>query len=271
VLEHHVTVQRARLDFADVSTVGMDETSAAKGQDYVTVFMDLVARFVLFATEGRDAATVEAFAEDLVAHGGDPANITNTSSDMSPAFICGIGEHLPNAEMTFDRYHVIAKLNEAIDEVRRAEQKHNPGAEEDPLRVAEEPPEPDRQATRDPGLAHPSVAAPRDRAGPPLARGLSGVLRPGRRRRRGLPAQLALRREAISPATGQGLRQPRRAPLGRDHLLAPKPHQQRPAGGNQLPHPGGKGAGTRLPEQITIIYLIAGKLPLPSPHVTHSI
>jgi len=126
VLEHHVQVQRARLDFADVSRVGMDETSAARGQDYVTVFMDLVNRFVLFATEGRDAATVEAFAEDLVAHGGDPATITNTSSDMSPAFISGIGEHLPNAEMTFDRYHVIAKLNEAIDQVRRAELKDNP-------------------------------------------------------------------------------------------------------------------------------------------------
>jgi transposase len=126
VLEHHVEAQRARLNFADVAKVGMDETSAAKGQDYVTVFMDLVARFVLFATEGRDAATVKAFAEDLAAHGGDPARITNTSSDMSPAFISGIGEHLPNAEMTFDRYHVIAKLNEAIDEVRRAEQKDNP-------------------------------------------------------------------------------------------------------------------------------------------------
>jgi transposase len=126
VLEHHVQAQRARLDFAEVAKVGMDETSAARGQDYVTVFMDLVARFVLFATEGRDAATVKAFAEDLLAHGGDPAAITNTSSDMSPAFISGIGEHLPNAEMTFDRYHVIAKLNEAVDEVRRAEQKDNP-------------------------------------------------------------------------------------------------------------------------------------------------
>ena len=88
--------------------------------------MDLDARRVLFATEGRDSATVAAFADDLTGHGGDPERISDTSSDMSPAFIAGIGEHLPNAKLTYDRYHVIAKLNEAVDQVRRAEQKDNP-------------------------------------------------------------------------------------------------------------------------------------------------
>src|SRR5665811_2211984 len=50
VLEYHVAVQREKLSFADVRRVGMDETSARKGQDYVTTFMDLDARRVLFAT-----------------------------------------------------------------------------------------------------------------------------------------------------------------------------------------------------------------------------
>jgi len=45
---------------------------------------------------------------------------------MSQAFIAGIGAHLPNATLTFDRYHVIATLNEAVDQVRRVEQKDNP-------------------------------------------------------------------------------------------------------------------------------------------------
>jgi len=51
VLEHHVATERDKLSFADVRRVGMDETSARKGQDYVTTFMDLDARRVLFATE----------------------------------------------------------------------------------------------------------------------------------------------------------------------------------------------------------------------------
>src|SRR5664280_1884409 len=60
VIENHVARERAKLDFAEVREVGLDETSAAKGQDYITIFMDLLLRRVLFAIEGRDASTVKA-------------------------------------------------------------------------------------------------------------------------------------------------------------------------------------------------------------------
>jgi transposase len=121
VVEHHVLATRDQLDCTSVRRVGMDETSAAKGQDYVSIFADLDVRRVMFATEGRCADTVGRFAADLVEHGGDPAKVTDTSSDMSTAFLCGIAQHLPNATMTFDRYHLAATLSEAIDAVRRAE------------------------------------------------------------------------------------------------------------------------------------------------------
>jgi hypothetical protein len=49
---------------------------------YVSIFADLDARRVIFGTEGRSAETVARFAADLVEHGGDPAKITDTSSDM---------------------------------------------------------------------------------------------------------------------------------------------------------------------------------------------
>jgi transposase len=45
---------------------------------------------------------------------------------MSPAFIRGVREHLPNAGVVFDRYHVAAQLSGAVDEVRRAEAKTRP-------------------------------------------------------------------------------------------------------------------------------------------------
>ena len=48
---------------------------------------------MLFATEGRSADTVAAFAADLAERGGDPKQVTDTSSDMSAAFIAGIREH----------------------------------------------------------------------------------------------------------------------------------------------------------------------------------
>jgi transposase len=40
---------------------------------------------------------------------------------MSPAFIKGIAEHLPNAKITFDRFHIIKILNGAVDQVRKQE------------------------------------------------------------------------------------------------------------------------------------------------------
>jgi transposase len=121
VVEHHVNAARDQLDCSSVTRVGMDETSARKGQDYISIFADIDARRVVFATEGRCAETVGRFAADLTEHGGDPDKVTDTSSDMSTAFISGIKTHLPNATMTFDRFHLAAKLSEAIDTVRRTE------------------------------------------------------------------------------------------------------------------------------------------------------
>jgi len=71
---------------------------------------------VLFVTEGRDAATIKTFVEDLKAHGGD----------MSPAFIKGVTANLPNATMTFDKFHVIAHASAAVDKMRRSEQRTDP-------------------------------------------------------------------------------------------------------------------------------------------------
>ena len=127
VLEHYVQEARAGLDFSQVKAVGIDETSARRGHDYVSLFLDLGGPpRVLFATEDRDAATVERFCDDLVAHGGQPEQIEPVCCDMSPAFMKGIANQLPRAEITFDRYHVVAQLGTAVDQVRRSERPGHP-------------------------------------------------------------------------------------------------------------------------------------------------
>ncbi|MGA0585837.1 transposase [Dyella sp. KRB-257] len=82
------------------------------------------ARRLLFATQGKDAATFEAFAEDLAAHGGDAAAITDVSLDLGAAYQAGTRKHCPNAKVSFDPFHVVALANTALDQVRRAEVKH---------------------------------------------------------------------------------------------------------------------------------------------------
>lgn len=86
VLEHHVHAARDQLELSGVRRVGREETSARKGQDYISIFADLDAHRVLFATEGSNSKAVARFAADLTGHGGDPAKVTDTSSDMSTAF-----------------------------------------------------------------------------------------------------------------------------------------------------------------------------------------
>jgi transposase len=128
LLHHHVEQARAKVSMAEVTRVGVDETSARRGQDYVSLFVDLDAPKprVLFATEGRDHTTVGRFAADLVAHGGDPAGVRDVSADMSPAFERGVRASLPKAGLTWDRYHLASHATKAVDQVRRAEATKRP-------------------------------------------------------------------------------------------------------------------------------------------------
>jgi transposase len=123
VVHHYVDEGRARTDASQVSRVAIDETAARRGHDYITLFVDIDQARVLFATEGKDAATVAAFADDLAVHGGDPKAIEEVCIDMSPAFIKGVAESLPEAAVTFDKFHAVKIINDAVDQVRRAEQK----------------------------------------------------------------------------------------------------------------------------------------------------
>jgi transposase len=121
VLEYHVVDARRWADFSQVKAVRLDETSQARGHVYVTVFVDMGEHRVLFVTPGKDSSTLAAFKADFELHGGNPAAIEDFSLDMSKAFVKGIHEQFPDAQLTFDPFHVIKLMNEAVNKVWRAE------------------------------------------------------------------------------------------------------------------------------------------------------
>jgi transposase len=135
VIHHYVEAARDRADHSHVTSVAGacpragqrpdpgDETASRRGHNYVSLFVDLVRRRVLFVADGKDAGTVDAFSTDLAAHGGNPETVAEVCIDMSPAFIAGTAQSLPHAQITFDKFHVVKLINEAVDAVRRAEQK----------------------------------------------------------------------------------------------------------------------------------------------------
>ena len=108
-------------DLSNVFAVPIDETSWRKGHKYVTFVFDYWTRRLIFATEGRGSDTVALFAEYLRRHGGDPLRVKEVCCDMSPAYIKGVEESLPRASVTFDKFHVVKAMNDALDKVRRRE------------------------------------------------------------------------------------------------------------------------------------------------------
>ena len=126
VVFHYVEAAVARMDLAGVTRVCIDETAAKRGQDYITLVVDIDGRRVVFVADGRNADTDRQFADHLEARGGDASHIKQASIDMSPAFIAGVGENLTEAEITFDRFHVMKLIGDAVGEVRRSEVKARP-------------------------------------------------------------------------------------------------------------------------------------------------
>lgn len=113
-------------DYSCITAIGLDETSITKGHEYITMFVNMNSKNTIFITEGKDNTTVKRFAENLEENEGKRSNIKDVSCDMSPAFIKGVKEQLPEAQITFDKFHVLKIINEAVDEIRRSEVKTNP-------------------------------------------------------------------------------------------------------------------------------------------------
>lgn len=121
MLMAHVWAAYRELNMENVVWIGADEMNRRKGHNYLTVFADLIQRRVLFATEGKDAATWQAFVDELVKHNGHPKAIQQAAIDMSPSYIRGVKDNLGNAAIVFDKFHVVSQVNEGVEQVRRLE------------------------------------------------------------------------------------------------------------------------------------------------------
>lgn len=121
MIDRYIKETRVYEDFSEIKAIGLDETSRAKGHDYITLFVDLEERRTVYITTGKGSSTIKDFVEDLEAHSGRVESIKDVSCDMSPAFTKGIKEYLPDARITYDKFHIIKLINEAVDKVRRSE------------------------------------------------------------------------------------------------------------------------------------------------------
>jgi transposase len=101
--------------------IGIDELSYRRHHEYITTVVDHIGTKVVWAGEGKSAATVEKFFDDLGAVRA--AAIKTVTIDMSGAYIEAVEKKAPQARIVFDRFHVQRMAQDAVDKVRR-EQVH---------------------------------------------------------------------------------------------------------------------------------------------------
>lgn len=116
-LYHHYT-QHLEVDTLNHTpqNIAFDETSTRKGHDYITTFWDLDQHCLVGIYDGKSSQAVKAFQQDHPY----PEAIGKISIDMSPAFISGVNQYLPQADITFDKWHVIKLLHKHMDNLPQA-------------------------------------------------------------------------------------------------------------------------------------------------------
>jgi len=123
ILRYWVGKAVDNMDLADVAMLAIDETSFKRGHQYVTLVIDAAKRRVIDVEEGRGGEAVALFTEKLSTKRGDPNRIETVTSDMSKSYLPAIAKHFPKAENIIDKFHVKKVLIDALEQVRKTEQK----------------------------------------------------------------------------------------------------------------------------------------------------
>jgi len=110
-------------DLRGIESIGVDEVQYGQGHHYLTLVyqIDSGCKRLLVVTKER---TIKSLLRGFRSLGKDNlATIKYVCSDMWPAYLKVIKKKLPQALNVLDRFHIVKKLNEAVDQVRREESK----------------------------------------------------------------------------------------------------------------------------------------------------
>lgn len=104
---------------SNLKYIGVDEVARAKGHDYMTVIYDMERGHLIGVETGRTAQVFSAFLKRLSPKTAE--NIEAVAMDMGPAYQKSVRDNLPNADIVFDRFHVMKNYSDAIKNQRRIE------------------------------------------------------------------------------------------------------------------------------------------------------
>ncbi len=121
IMERAVERGLATRSVDQVRHVGVDEKSFRRGHSYVSVLTDIDGSRVLDVAEGRDEEAANRLWKSLP--DTQRENVEAVATDMWTPYVTAAQSHAPQADVVHDKFHIAKHLNEAVDQVRRAENK----------------------------------------------------------------------------------------------------------------------------------------------------
>ena len=116
IVKTHLAKDYGRPLLKGVRYLGIDEIHLGKKSRYYTIVIDLEDGRILWAKPGRGGAALRGFWRRLRLA---KAKIRAVATDMSAAYWSAVLDHLPDAALVFDKFHVIKLMNERLDDLRR--------------------------------------------------------------------------------------------------------------------------------------------------------
>ena len=122
-VEHVVNYGLEHRKFGRIDAIGVDEIQYAKGHKYLTLVYQIDLGVTRLLWVGRER-TIESFQGFFTVIGDELASkIVFVCSDMWEPYLKVIREKCSEALHILDRFHIVAKMNKAVDEVRAGESR----------------------------------------------------------------------------------------------------------------------------------------------------
>jgi transposase len=116
IVKTHLAKDYGKPFLKGVRYLGIDEIRVGKKGRFYTIVIDLEDGRILWAKPGRGGAALRGFWRRLRLA---KAKIRAVATDMSAAYWSAVREHLPDAALVFDKFHLIKLMNERLDDLRR--------------------------------------------------------------------------------------------------------------------------------------------------------
>ncbi len=117
--KNHLEAQYAQPDLNNLKILAVDEIAIRKGHNYLTVVLDYRSGRIVYIGKDRRARTLKRFFNQMTVK--QRKSIKAIVMDMWDPFINAVKKKVPQAQIVFDLFHVVAQFGKIIDKVRNVE------------------------------------------------------------------------------------------------------------------------------------------------------